>query len=284
MKIAIAGMSGLVGGSLAIHLSKKGHQIISIQREHFNIPVVKLALYLEGCEAVYNFAGAPVIKRWTKHNKAEIKASRVLTTRRIVDAMNLMEHKPEFFFNASAIGFYDYDQIHTEESTSSGSGFLSNVVKLWEKEANKASLLNIRTIVGRIGVVMDSKKGALPQLVKPYHFGMGGMLGFGRQAVSFIHIKDLVNSLEYFLENSNCEGVFNLVAPRYCTNREMAQTIGILLKKPAFLRIPTFFIFLIYGKAAEVIIGGEKVIPDKLNKLNFKFHYPDIYATLSDLL
>ncbi len=284
MKIAIAGITGFVGGSLAIHMSKKGHEIVSVRREHFDLSTNKLAQYLEGCKAVYNFSGAPVIKRWTKKYKAEIKASRILTTRKLVEAMGLMKTQPEFFFNASAIGYYDYVHRHTENSLNKGKGFLSKVVALWEKEAGKATSLNIRTVIGRIGVVLDRKHGALPQLIKPYMFGMGGMIGFGKQAVSFIHGQDLIRALDYLLEDKNAKGVYNLVAPSYCTNREMSQIIGILLNKPAFLRIPYFLIYLLYGQSAEIIRGGEKVVPLKLEKSDFEFNFPDIYSSLTDLI
>lgn len=284
MKIAIAGVSGLVGGAFSRFMTAEGHEIIPIGRELFKGSPQLMAQRIEGCSAVYNFVGAPVIKRWTKRWKQEILNSRVSTTSHLVHAFEFMLQKPTFFFNASAIGIYDYEHDHDEQSDYFGDGFLAKVVSQWEEEANKAHALNIRVVTGRIGVVLDRHKAALPKLLMPFRFGIGGPLGSGKQIVSFIHIEDLVQALDFVRTKEVMQGAVNLVAPNYSSNAEISEAIGRILKRPAFFRTPKFVLYLVLGKAAEVIIGGERVLPGKLRKAKFNFQFPNVQSALSDLL
>lgn len=284
MKIAIAGITGFIGQKLEKHLSEQGHHIVPVTRYDFRLSPKQLAQYLKGCDAIVNLSGAPVIKRWTESYKQEILKSRTDTTRVIVNAMAEMNPKPKVFVNASAIGIYDYKHINDEYSDYFGSNFLTTVVKKWEKQAAKAKKLNIRTCIARFGVVLGKDGGAFPTMVKPFKFFVGGKIGSGKQVMSYIHINDLIRGLEEMITNNAAVGVYNLVAPTYCTNREFTRTLSKALGRPALFTVPEFALKLLYGNAAEVVIGGEKVKPTRLEELGFKFNYPDIQLAIDALI
>ncbi|MFC0875973.1 TIGR01777 family oxidoreductase [Saccharicrinis sp. FJH2] len=284
MKIAIAGITGYIGQKLSEYLMSKGHEIVPVKRNHFKLSQDDFAAYLKGCDAVINLSGAPVIKRWTESWKKEILSSRVETTRKIVGALTVMKRKPEVYINASAIGIYDYEHENDETTPYFGHNFLADVVKQWEAEAKKVNDLEIRSCITRFGVVLGKDGSAFPVMKKPFEWFVGGKIGNGQQAMSFIHIEDLIRALEELLLNKKASGVYNLVAPEYCTNKEFTQTLAKALHRPALFTVPVFALKLLYGGAAEVVVGGEKVRPVKLRQQGFKFNYPDIKSTIDSLV
>lgn len=284
MKIAIAGITGFVGSNLKTFFAKKGIEVKPITRFEFEYSYHDLGYYLSDCDVLINLVGAPVIKRWTLKHKMEIFRSRVDTTKKLVETLSRMTKKPALFVNSSAIGIYDYENENDEYTSNFGSNFLSDVVVKWEEEALKAQDIGLRTAILRFGVVLGNNGGAFPLMSRPFKYGVGGKLGSGRQVMSFIHIKDLIDAIQFIIDNEALSGVFNLVAPEYCTNAEFTKVLSDKIKKPAFFKVPAFIIRLFFGKASEVVVGGEKVRPKRLIESGFTFKYPNISAALTELL
>ena len=285
MKIAIAGATGLVGKELTQYLTSKGHEVTAIKREGTSeAPYPQVTPeYLEQFDALINLAGENIAAgRWTDEQKKKILDSRVNTTRALVSALNQTKAKPTIFINTSAIGIYGNrgaDLIN--EESSAGKGFLADVCRAWEAEANKAQRENLRVAITRFGVVLDPKGGALNKMLLPFKMGAGGILGDGRQYMSWIGMHDLVKAIEYILETDDLKGPINMTAPNPATNQDFTSALGHVLHRPTIFPAPAFILNIVLGQMAqEMLLEGNRVMPDQLTSKGFKFDYPNLENAL----
>ncbi len=284
MRIAISGASGFIGTSLKHDLFLGKAQFVPLLRNDSDEQWAKI---IQNSDVVINLAGASVSQRWTKKNKRKILRSRVITTHRIVSILNSFNCRPhpKLFISASAIGIYPNNDnvIHSETSNKTGDNFLAYVVKQWEKEALELSNPNIRLIIPRIGVVMGKQGGLLKKLFPLFKLGLGGPLASGKQAMSYIHIRDLTRAFQYFIDNQKTKGVYNLVSPNVCTNNEFSSVLGRVLNRPVLFWIPAFVLRMVFGKTADIMIYGEKVYPERILQSGFGFKYQTINETLLNI-
>ena len=285
MLIAITGASGFIATSISKKMKIEDVNYVFLKRDETDAEWQKKLI---APEVIINLAGAPVIQRWNKKNRKKIFGSRVTTTKRIVKLLNTMPEdiQPKLLISASAIGIYPDkgDEVHNEYSQHIGHSFLSEVVLQWEKEALNLTHPKIRLVIPRIGVVLGKDGGLLKKTLPIFKLGLGGKIASGKQALSFIHIDDLVGAFKFFIENNKTKGVYNLVVPSMATNNEFTRTMGRILKRPTMIPVPAFALKLIYGQASRIMINGEKVYPAKLISEGFKFNYPGIQDVLQALL
>lgn len=291
MKILISGASGLIGSALVPFLTAQGHEVVPLTRnkgaiswdpETGDLDVDKI----EGFDAVVHLAGESVAQKWTPNAKTRIHNSRIKGTGLLAEGLATLKNPPKVFICASAIGFYGNrgSEILTEKN-SPGSGFLSSVCKGWENASTAAAISGIRTVNLRIGIVLSPKGGALAKMLTPFKMGGGGVLGSGKQYMSWISLDDMVNAIYFALQNQNIEGPLNAVAPYPVTNREFTSVLGKVLGRPAVLPVPSFALQLLLGEMAEeLLLGGCNVLPEKLTAAGFKFQYPQIEPALRHLL
>lgn len=298
MKILLFGGTGNIGKKLAKVLTEKGHLAINVSRDktkskailpfiydHLNIDNTKeIRMAIASADVVINLAGFPVSEKWTKNNKKLIYDSRIQITRKIVELINSSETKPKKFISCSAIGIYGNgrEQLLTIDSPE-GVGFLANVCIDWEEEAKKLDE-SVLLIIPRIGIVLDKYSGALHKMVKPYKFFVGGMLGDGRQWMSWIHIEDLVNLFIEFIETDNYQGVLNAVSPNPVRNSTFSKILAKVLKRPNIFIVPKFVLRILFGESSSMLLYSQKVFPEKLIQNDFEFKFPELENALKDLL
>jgi uncharacterized protein (TIGR01777 family) len=284
MKIAIAGASGMVGKALTNSLTAKGHQVTALKRGGGadNVFIGVTPDFLQEYDAVINLAGENIAgKRWSDEQKKLIVDSRVTTTSFLANALGKTSGK-KVFINASAIGIYGNrgNEKITEES-SHGIGFLASTCKQWEEATKAAKRDGLRLVIARLGVVLSKEGGALSKMLLPFQLGAGGVLGSGRQYMSWIEINDLVKAFEFLLEN-NVEGVVNMTSPNPATNAEFTSAMAKVLSRPAILPAPAFGLKLILGEMAqEMLLEGSLVLPAKLEAAGFKFDYANLEKALN---
>ena len=283
MKIAIAGASGFVGTSLTKAFTSKGYDVIKLTRDEIKDTSV-LRRLLENSDVVINLSGANIINRWSEEYKNLLFSSRIGTTKHLIKAMEKTIDKPKLFISTSAVGIYNNQQVHDEENFEYGDDFLAELCKTWEDEANKAKECGIRTIIFRFGIVLGKDGGALKKMLLPFKLGLGGTIGNGEQAFSFVHIDDLVNAYLYAIDNSNLEGTYNMTAPTPTTNKGLTKALGKTLKRPTILPVPEFVLQLIFSEGAKVLTDGQSAIPARLQKDGFTFEYENIEDTVNNLL
>ncbi|MDA3881083.1 MAG: TIGR01777 family oxidoreductase [Prolixibacteraceae bacterium] len=285
MKIALTGSSGFLATSFKKMNSLTNVEFFNLKRNESDKQWKEA---IQQCDVVMNFAGAPVVQRWTKKNKQIILDSRVNTTRRIVRIINdLPEDKaPGLLISASAIGIYPQTigDKYDESTKKTGNNFLAEVVMEWENAARELKNPATRLVLPRIGVVLGSDGGMLKMVAPLFKLGLGGKLGSGRQGVSFIHINDLVRALQYFIEKDGMFGVYNVTSPHPITNKRFTKSLAKVLKRPAFVPVPAFAIRLVFGEAARVVTKGSLVYPKNLLSEGFDFEFQEIDEALDHFI
>ena len=207
-------------------------------------------------------------------------------TRVLVDALKKCKNSPKHFISASAVGFYGdrKDEILTE-SSSKGEGFLAEVCDEWEREATRAEDFVARVVCMRIGVVLAKDGGALEKMLTPFKFGVGGTVGSGKQWMSWIALDDIVSIINFFLENVELKGSFNLTAPNPATNAEFTKTLGHALSRPTILPIPEFAVKMMFGEMGEtLLLQGCRVLPERLEDAGYKFQFTNLEDAMRHVL
>jgi uncharacterized protein (TIGR01777 family) len=287
MKVFIAGGSGLVGSHLREYFKGK-YEVINVSRDpKKGIAYEDLPKYLDDGDAVINLAGENISKRWNKEFKEKLVLSRVQVGRSLVEGIRKSGKKLRVFIQASAVGYYgrDREETFTEDSLPKRADFLTEVVKEWENSSREVEDLGIRRVITRLGVVLSKDAKAFKLMVLPVKFFVGGILGDGKQWMSWIHIEDVCRAFEYFIENEKSSGIYNLTSPYPVTNVDFMRTLARKLKRPLIFRVPPFALRLIMGEVADYIaLEGQRVIPKRLLEEGFKFKYALLDEALEDLL
>jgi uncharacterized protein len=281
--IAISGSTGLIGKRLINYFSHEDFGILSLVRSDFDLMDEELSRKLLGCKIIINLAGSPVVQRWTSKNRWKIIESRVKTTGKLMKAIQLLPEKPELLINASAIGVYDSIHEHSEESLLFDKGFLGEVVQKWEAAALSGRGNVERLVLLRIGIVLSLQGGAIAQMKNIFRIGLGGYLGSGLQKMAFIHIEDLCRSIAFVIQKSTIQGPVNAVAPNNCTNREFSSSLARFYGWRHLFSIPGFVLKILYGKAAQTLLLGQNVVPQKLMANGFEYNFPDIDMAINSL-
>lgn len=298
MHILITGGTGFIGRELAASLLADGHAVTVLTREITSsgnrVPngakAIRDLARAEAVDAVVNLAGANLGgTRWNPVTKMGFRTSRIDTTRRLVDWMSRLGTRPKVLVSGSAIGWYGPhgDEVLTE-SAPAGSDFSATLCRDWEAEALKAAVLGVRVCTVRTGIVLGPSGpaggGALAQMLPAFRLGGGGPMGSGRQWMSWVHRADLVALIRFLIERETASGPYNGTAPEPVTNAEFAKTLGRVLKRPAILPMPGFALKLIVGEMAEILLSGQRVIPQAALDAGFAFRYPELEAALRDVL
>jgi len=241
---------------------------------------------IEGSDALVNLAGASIAgASWSKERKALLRSSRVHITRELVCAIEKLEDGPKTIVNASAIGYYGNrgDEVLTEESKP-GDDFLAKLASEWEAEAVKAEALGLRVVRLRFGIILAKRGGALPQMMRPFKFGVGGKIGSGQQWVSWIALEDAVSVIREALQNRAISGAVNVVSPQPVRNVDFAQALGRAMHRPAIVPAPAFALELVLGEMSEMLLASQRVMPSRLEQLGFRFSRRDLNSALASIL
>ena len=236
-------------------------------------------------KAVVHLAGETIAGRWNSEKKRRIRDSRILSTRNLVASLGAADTKPDVLVCASAIGYYGASgDEHLTEVSPAGTDFLAQVCQEWETEAQKAIEFGIRVVMVRIGLVLGLGGGLLAQILLPFKMGVGGVLGSGRQWMSWIHVDDVVGILLHALENDEIRGPLNATAPVPVRNTEFTKTLGTVLRRPTLLPVPIFGLKLMMGEFADFVVLSQNVLPEKTEVSGYEFRHRTLEAALSDLL
>ena len=300
-KVLIFGGTGFVGRNLAKELVVNGYQVYVVTRNRLktanclgndvqviewdNISPLSSISELPEIDVVINLAGESIgNRRWSYSVKQEIMASRIRTTRAIVTAINDCIMQPSVLINASAVGYYGprQDDMITELEKA-GQDYLAEVCRDWENEAYKVQSDLTRVATIRIGVVLGNE-GALKRMVMPFKFYLGGPLGTGNQWLSWIHIQDLTGLIRFVVEHQEITGPVNATAPVPVRMRDFAKVLGEVLKRPSWLPVPEFLLKIALGQMAEMLLHGQRAVPEKILGAGFEFRFLELRLALEDAL
>jgi uncharacterized protein (TIGR01777 family) len=299
MKVFITGGTGFVGKFLSRELISKGHDLTILTRREKPPASLPSGIHFvtgdpkeEGPwmaevaqhDWIINLAGASIFGKWTEATKKMLYDSRILTTRNLVTALAGGD-RHQLFCSTSAPGYYGPrgDEELTEASAP-GQDFLARLAQDWEAEAAKAQDLGIRTVITRFGIVLGQGGGMLEQLVPLFKSFVGGPVGSGEQWLSWVHQMDLARAFLFLPEHPDLAGPVNFTSPNPVRNRNFAKALGQALGRPAFMPAPAFMMRLMLGELADVVLTGQKILPQKLTAAGFEFLYPVIDQALQHLL
>ncbi|MGA3210812.1 MAG: TIGR01777 family oxidoreductase [Terriglobales bacterium] len=303
MRVFITGATGFIGRALVPILNRSGHQVMAWARSPerarnllgADVEIVAatagggiLRGSLERCDAVVNLAGESIMGgRWTEARRRVLTESRVSLTRQLVQAIAEAGPRPRILISGSAVGYYgDRGTEVLNEVSTGGRGFLAHLCHAWEAEAQAAADKDkgIRVVILRTGVVLGRGGGALEQMLPPFRLGAGGPVGSGRQYMPWIHLHDVVHMIAAALVDDRYHGPINLVAPEEATSLQFAKALGRALHRPAVLPLPAGALRLIFGEAAGVLLGSQRVVSPRLREIGFACQFPDLDRALADIL
>lgn len=297
MRVLVTGSSGLIGRELVAELGRQGHQTSRLVRRPAatageatwdpSAGTIEPA-ELEGHDAAVHLAGAGIgDHKWSEGHKRAVLDSRVQGTGLLARTLAGLDQPPTVLISGSAVGYYGYesDQPMTEASPK-GRGFLADVVAAWEEAAAPAAEAGIRTVRIRSGVVLTATGGALKKQLLPFELGAGGRLGGGEQWLSWISLDDEVAAIIHLLTAEAAQGPVNVTSPQPVTNKEFTATLGRVLKRPTFMPVPTPALHALFGKemTKEMLLGGQKVLPAKLQESGYTFAHPSLEEALRHTL
>jgi len=299
MRVLVTGATGFVGKVIVKQLLDSGDEVVILTRN-----IAKAAITLgssckyfywtdmnslppleafQGVEGVINLMGESISERWDNEHKKRMHESRILGTRRIVEAIEKSSSKVKAFVSTSAIGIYgNRGNEEINEASSVANDFLGKLCQDWEKEANQASNHGARVVIIRVGIVLGRGGGALAKMLPIFKLGAGGPVGNGKQYMSWIHIEDLANMYIEALKNENIKGVLNGTAPYPATNAEFSKVMGKVLHRPAFMPAPAFALKLVFGEMSQILLEGQKVLAVKFKENNFRYRYPTLEMALKE--
>jgi hypothetical protein len=300
-KIIVSGATGFIGRRFVAALAARGDETTVLTRSPDTTPAPPGGRVqgwdperagdwygaVDGASAVVHLAGERAVgARWTKAVKARIRDSRVQSTTRVVEAIAQANHKPEVFVSASAVGYYG-DRSRTQpvdETAPAGSDFLAQVCAEWEAATEPARKLGVRVVNARIGIVLGPDGGALEEMAKPFRAFAGGPIGSGEQMVSWVSLKDVVHALLHMLDSPALRGPVNVVAPSAVSNAELSASIGAVLARPSWLRVPAFALRARFGEGADPLLTGQHALPKALQKSGYAFRHPELRGALEAAL
>ncbi|MDF2380156.1 TIGR01777 family oxidoreductase [Nostoc ellipsosporum NOK] len=302
--ILITGGTGLVGKALTRALLRHQHDVIILSRSagkdtanglrYAKWDIGKNEIDNEAVAAadfIIHLAGAGVAdKRWSEKRKKEIRDSRINSSALIVKALREVPNKVKAVISASAIGWYGPDPTipnpHAfSEDDPPYPDFLGNTCRDWEASIDPVESLGKRLVKLRTGIVLSREGGALPQFEKSLAFGIGAVMGNGKQIVSWVHIDDLVNMYISAMENGTYSGPYNAVAPNPVSNRTLISEIGKVKKGRYFtlLDVPAFLLKIVLGEMSTEVLKSATVSSARLQLNGFIFQHPSLKEALADL-
>ena len=299
-KVIVTGATGFLGRGIAEELITRGDEVTIFTRSVKNAKQKISNAYdyiewntasnnwyhkMENKDAVVHLAGENVMaKRWNEEHKKNILISRIEGTKSLVNAIGQVKNKPEVFITASAIGYYGNSEKPVNEDSEPGKNFLAEVVNAWENEACKVELLGVRRVSIRIGIVLDVNGGALAPMINQFKFFTGGPIGNGQQWFPWVHIEDVIKIFLFTIDNLNVKGALNASSPNPIRMNEFCKILGRVMQRPSFLKVPSFIIKGLFGEAAEVLLNGAQVIPEKTINAGYKFRFNTAEEALKNLL
>lgn len=293
MNVLIAGGTGFVGRALVDALVKRGDSVSVMSRSPGSVKAAAGSVSgigydadVEGFDAVVNLAGAGIAdKRWTVSRKTELLSSRTGPTSRLAKSLADSRSKAAVFVNASAVGFYgSRGDEELDEKSKVGTGFLPEICTQWEGATKSASDAGIRTVLLRIGIVLEKDGGALKKMVTPFKLFVGGRLGSGKQWMSWIHRDDVVGLILHSIDNPAVSGPVNATAPNPATNADFSRILAKTLGRPCLFPVPGFVLKLMLGEMSELLLEGQKVHPTAALATGYSFHHPDLRGALTAIL
>lgn len=296
MNILMTGGTGFIGRALINSLVKDGHKVTVLSRtpdtvnkiignELTSLSNLEQLSSKQHFEVIINLAGAPIFdKYWSDARKQVIRDSRIKLTEQLLAYIARASIKPELLISGSAIGYYgDQGDTVLNESSTPHHDFSQRLCADWESSAQQAEQFGVRVCLIRTGLVLAHEGGLLQRMLRPFNLGLGGILGNGQQWMSWIHRDDWISIAKFMISNTAMQGAYNATAPQPVTNRAFTKILAQHLKRPALFPVPAWFLKMLLGERADLVLASQRVLPERLLAENFHFQYPELLSALTEI-
>lgn len=297
MRILITGGTGFIGQALCPAFLAQGHELTVLSRHPHSVPE-RYGSAVQGIadldqipasthfDAIINLAGEGIADaRWTKKRQQILRDSRIGITDQIIDYIERATQQPNVLISGSAIGFYgdQGDRVLNEKATPVAD-FAQTLCADWETSALRAESSGVRVCLVRTGLVIGENGGFLKRMVLPFKLGLGGQIGDGQQWMSWIHRDDFISIIQHLLDRTDLSGAFNATAPQPVTNQTLTRSLAACFGRKPFLPVPAFVLKLALGEMSSLLLGGQRVIPQRLLDDGFRFQFDTLDNALTDVL
>lgn len=300
MNILIAGASGFIGQYLVHSLQAHNHITVLGRDENklqkmfgASVKVINWnqldALSAHDYQAVINLCGHNIAaSRWSDDVKAKLIESRVQTGATLINWL-LKQGAAPHFYSASAIGIYGMQSLSDQNAFDENSpvdvhppkDFLNEIGMRWENALQPAIEAGIPVTITRFGVVLKKGQGMLKKMTPAFYFGLGSVIGDGRQVLSWVHIEDIVRAYQFLLNTPELTGAFNLTSPHPVSQAEFATILAKTMHRPLLLKTPAFLIRTLFGEMGDcLLLNGQRVVPKRLTEKGYQFKYTTLEAAL----
>jgi uncharacterized protein (TIGR01777 family) len=293
MKILVTGGTGFIGKELVNHLAEKYDEIIIFTRNSNlknkgNITYTTDLSIIDSnkeINVIINLAGANISQRWTESYKKLLMHSRYSVTKSLITLIKRLKKKPDLLINASAIGYYgDQNGNRLDELSVYVNDYTHQLCQEWEEKALRAENFGVRVCVARLGVVFGKNGGALEKITTSLKFGFGVILGDGHQLISWVHMHDVISAFEFFINNKQMNGFYNIVSPHSISNKHMMKILGKIFDTKILFKMPSFLVKILFGEMGEkLLLASSNIAPTALTKAKFKFKYHHIEQALIEI-
>ena len=297
MKILMTGGTGFIGKKLCHFLLGKNHQLTVLSRHPEkvsslcgeSVTAIRSLEQLtasDSFDAIINLAGEGIADaRWSKTRKQKLLDSRINTTKQLISYIESADNKPGVLISGSAVGYYgNSGSKRLNEESHPHEDFSHQLCSYWESVALEAEKAGVRVCIVRTGLVIGNDGGFLKRMLLPFKLGLGGPIGDGNQWMSWIHRTDFIAIIDKLLKSTTLRGVFNATAPEPVTNSEFSKTLGQVLNRPAFIPIPALVLKILLGEMAELLLGGQRALPTRIEQTGFEFKFKTLSKALDDVL
>ena len=293
--ILITGGTGNIGKELSRLLLSRGYRVAVLTRrktikdssiKYFSWDVKNKTIEkgaFENVTTIIHLAGANIGEnRWSEKRKNEIYNSRVLSVKFLLEYITANDIKINHFISASAIGYYgaiNSELIYTEDNCP-GHDFLAKTCFDLETETLHFNRIGVQTSILRIGVVLSLQGGLMKKTINFARKHINPKLGDGSQYINWIHIEDLCRIYVHIIQQS-IYGVYNAVATEKNKNVDFTQSVSKILQKPNISpSIPSFFLKIVFGEMASIMLYGSRVSNSKIKKTGFTFKFDQLESAL----
>lgn len=291
MNILIAGGSGLLGTALKKSLLEDGHKVFILSRRDGSDTVRWDGWSTNGwgylineMDAVIHLAGESLLSwPWTATRKKSFTDSRILPGLALTQAIREADHRPSLFVQFSGINFYGLHGDPADESTPPGEDFLAQLAVKWEESTKPLDELGVRRLVLRTSVVLAKENPIMTLMSLPVKLFVGGRIGSGEQAFSWIHIKDWVGAVRHLMADGNTHGAYNLVAPAQTSLQDFTKELARVLRRPYWFPVPDMIFRNVLGEMSVTILEGRFSRSKRLLESGYEFQFPGPREALIDL-
>ena len=307
-RVLISGGTGFIGRHVVQALLARGDEVTVLSRRPEQVPSqlgsdVRAVAWepgsrgtgarpawfasVSGHDAVLHLAGEQAVgKRYTQEVKQRIYDSRIESTLELVEAIAEAQPRPRVLVCASGVGYYGghLSGAAFDEESAPGEDFLATVTRDWEAAAARVKDYGVRAVSTRFGIVLGRDGGALEQMARPFKLFAGGPIASGKQVVSWVHVEDAVRAILRCFDDDEISGPVNVTSPNAVTNEELSRTIGQVLRRPSWARVPEAALRALFGEGAQAIVTGQRAVPAVLQRRGFEWRYPELRSALEEAL